>query len=215
MEYVCMQKEGSESSFSLSQRAYLIADSFREGTKEPLSIYGLLVFYILIGVYSFFYEDNPRALVELLLLFFILTTPFLVWYVIKILSFNRQLKQWNIENLHNTYILIFDTTVPKGNSTGEKILDLARMVFPEAREEDYIRFSINYMDHIRYFFRKRLGKPKEEIISRGLGYKLNSDYSLELALKTFRGYFIVKEFKDKVVTVDDLRHLTSCTSKKI
>ena len=33
--------------------------------------------------------------------------------------------------MNNSYVIIFNTTIPKGNSTEEKIIDLAKQVFPE------------------------------------------------------------------------------------
>jgi hypothetical protein len=39
-----------------------------------------------------------------------------------------------------------------------------------------------------------------------LNYTIGS-YSVDLALKTEKGYFIVKDFKDKIVTLEDLEQL--------
>jgi hypothetical protein len=39
-------------------------------------------------------------------------------------------------------------------------------------------------------------------------------YSLDLALKTKEGYFIVKDFKDKIVTLEDLKQLILVISNK-
>ena len=33
------------------------------------------------------------------------------------------------------YTLIFDTTIPKGNTTGEKVLSLASLIFPQLRAD--------------------------------------------------------------------------------
>jgi hypothetical protein len=52
------------------------------------------------------------------------------------------------------------------------------------------------------------------IISESMNYKVSSDYSVELALRTSDGYFIVKEFKDKVVSLEDLKHLVKLLSRK-
>jgi hypothetical protein len=39
-------------------------------------------------------------------------------------------------------------------------------------------------------------------------------YYLDLAMKTEDGYFIVKDFKDKVVTLDDLKQLARIVRTK-
>ena len=44
-------------------------------------------------------------------------------------------------------------------------------------------------------------------------YSLGS-YSLDLLLKTVNGYFIVKDFKDKVITVEDMKQLVDVVKKE-
>ncbi len=101
--------------------------------------------------------------------------------------------------------MVFDTTVPKGNTSGEKILNLARAVFPELRS-DYSDFLPSYTDFIRLYFKRKFGKRQDQIISKSLNYNIGS-YSVDLALKTEKGYFIVKDFRDKIVTLEDLKQL--------
>ena len=69
----------------------------------------------------------------------ILASPFLIWLLIKSHSFYRELKVWNDQYLQNAYVLVFDTTVPKGNSTAEKVLSLTSLIFPQLRA-DYIDY---------------------------------------------------------------------------
>jgi hypothetical protein len=52
------------------------------------------------------------------------------------------------------------------------------------------------------------------IISESMNYKISSDYSVDLALRTPDGYFVVKEFKGKVVALEDLNHLVKLFSRK-
>ena len=50
-------------------------------------------------------------------------------------------------------------------------------------------------------------------ISESLNYAIDS-YVLDVAYKTDEGYFIVKDFKDKIVTPEDLRLLTRIMKDK-
>ena len=47
-----------------------------------------------------------------------------------------------------------------------------------------------------------------------MNYKVSPEYSVDLALNTPDGYFIVKDFKDKVVSLEDLRHLAKILGHK-
>jgi hypothetical protein len=47
----------------------------------------------------------------------------------------RRLSEWNEDYLQSAYILIFDTTLPKGEPSGKRLLYLACMVFPELRPQ--------------------------------------------------------------------------------
>ena len=49
----------------------------------------------------------------------------------------KKLQEWDEDYLESAYILIFDTTIPKGDSTGEKVFNLAKL-FPELRADLYI-----------------------------------------------------------------------------
>ena len=208
-----MQKESKEPPLSLSQSAYLFADSYKELTKALLAMFGVLTVYVLMGIYFFFYENDPRPIVDLMIIFYVIYTPFLIWFFLRVRSFNRQHKDWNTEFVHNSYTLVFDTTLPKGNTTAEKILYFANMIFPELRK-DYGNFLVNPTDYLKYYFMKRFGKSKEKIISQSMNYKITSDYFVDLALNTLKGYFIVKEFKDKIVTVQDIKYLMKIVRKR-
>jgi hypothetical protein len=87
----------------------------------------------------------------------------------------------------------------------ENVHRVAKVPNPELRP-DFPSSSPYFEDHIRWYFKKKFGKPEEQYILKSLNYKVNS-YSLDLALKTTEGYFIVKDFKDKVVTLEDLKQL--------
>jgi hypothetical protein len=57
------------------------------------------------------------------------------WFIIKVRHEYSRMHNRNEDYLHSSYTLIFDTTIPKGNTTGEKVLSLANFVFPELRDD--------------------------------------------------------------------------------
>ena len=129
------------------------------------------------------------------------------WFVIKAPYAYRKLQEWDEDYLESAYILIFDPTIPKGSSTGEKVFNLAKLVFPELRSDLYI----SPLDKPTFpaFIKALL--PKKRItrnaihgdISQSLNYIIDT-YVLDVAYKTDEGHFIVKDFKDKIVTPEDL-----------
>jgi len=83
---------------------------------------------------------------------------------------------WFNDYLRQTFTLIFETTVPKGRTTEEQILNIAKILFPELR-----------------------GK-----YPRSLPSLEKRKLSVDMAIKTVEGYFYIKNFKDKVVKEDDV-----------
>jgi hypothetical protein len=112
----------------------------------------------------------------------------------------QQFNDWRRDFVRQQYILYFEGTIPKGNTTAEKVLSLARLVFPELRK--------NPSSSIIYKWRSWLEigktKPDEKIPPKALNYKVYSE-TIDLVLKSKEGYFIVKDFKDKIVTFKDLK----------
>jgi hypothetical protein len=121
-------------------------------------------------------------------------------------NFNKQLEEWKEDYVVDMYSLIFNTTIPKGNTTGERILSLASMVFPQMRK-DYIKYSLSVRLHIKYYLAKLRKFKGGHIPSMSLNYRAKPDYNLDVMFKTLEGYLIIKEFKDRVVAVDDLSYL--------
>lgn len=96
------------------------------------------------------------------------------------------IQYWYHDYLRQTYTLIFETTVPKGRTTGEQILNLAKIVFPELR--------VKYPRSL-----PSVEKRKTEGMTKSL--------SVDMAIKTVEGYFFIKDFKDKVAKEDDVDRL--------
>jgi hypothetical protein len=95
--------------------------------------------------------------------------------------------------------------MPSGNTTAEKIFNLCRLVFPELRE-DYSRYTINWLDQIRAYFRKLRGRKLIDY-AKGANFPVTPSYTLDVALKTSEGYFIIKDFKEKTITIEELKQL--------
>ena len=198
-----MEKGYRQPPISLPQRAYLITDSLSQGTKMIVTFLLILTAFFLVLTTWIVLGLEVVYLFVLTIIFLIIYGPLVVWYLSKMRNLQSQWIEWKGDYNSDMYSLIFNTTVPKGNTTGEKVLSLASMVFPEMRD-DYIRFSLEPLAHIKYYLAK-LRKSKE--LTRRTNYKAKPDYNLDVVFGTLAGYFIIKEFKDNVVTVEDLRYL--------
>ena len=201
-----MQEEYKDSTPSISQRAYIIAQSLQETNKALFGLYVFIILSISLGILNAYTNPADATFFRFWLPYILVVfTPVIIWYFSRARGYSHKLKGWIEDYTEQAYILVFDTTIPKGSTTGEKILNLARNIFPELRP-DYLGFSPYYTDRIKSYFRRKFGKQQDQIISESLNYKVNS-YSFDLALRTDKGYFIVKDFKDKIVTFDDLKQL--------
>jgi hypothetical protein len=154
----------------------------------------------------------------MILLSLITSSYIMGWFLVKAPHAYKRIKKWNEDYLENAYTLIFDTTVPKGNTTAEKVLSLAKLVFPELRPDLYVSpldqpTASTFFSALKnkYFRRKRFTSKQK--VSEKFDYLVDS-YTLDLVVKTPVGYFVVKDFKDKIVTLDDLRHLISVIESK-
>ncbi|MGA7369828.1 MAG: hypothetical protein WBX01_11910 [Nitrososphaeraceae archaeon] len=151
-------------------------------------------------------SQNILVLVSVVISF-VLAVYVIMWFIIKASHVYRRLSEWNEDYLHSAYILIFDTTLPR-------LLNLARMVFPELRPEVY--------------YSALLDKPSAQIFTRSLWNKLRGgkdseaeptfehridSQNLDVVHKTNKGYFIIKDFKNQTVTSDELKKFLDTISK--
>jgi hypothetical protein len=67
----------------------------------------------------------------------------------------RHLKYSIDEYLEQTCTVVFNTTDPILNTTGEEVLNLARQIFPELTPE-FIRLSAGFEEGVKLFFRRKL-----------------------------------------------------------
>jgi hypothetical protein len=135
----------------------------------------------------------------------IIISPFLIFMIVRSKRFYHELNTWNEEYLQSSYTLIFDTTIPKGNTAGEKVLSLASFIFPQLRADYYDYYYV--ANFAKAFFKKKFTKSWKERTRAGLNYRVGEEYYLDVALKTLEGYFIVKNFGDSSISVDNLKEL--------
>ena len=143
----------NNSSLSSYQRVYLIAGSFMSSIKTLIAIYILIVSYYLLGYFSF-REGDYIAIVGLLFIAFVITSPFLAYNIIKVIRLSRKLKEWNNEYLHSSYTVIFDTTLAHGNNIAEKKLYLASFIFPNLIDLD--QMYLKDLEELRFYLRAYL-----------------------------------------------------------
>jgi hypothetical protein len=214
-----VKQEQSDDVLSISRRAYVITKSLSE---LKASIFGVLLLLLVIIFFMGIDVYNPGPIIFLpwhvaldnktyFIIMFIVTSVGLIWYVRKDKQLERNLNDWKEDYLEQAYILVFDTILPNGDTTGEKILNLAMAVFPELRP-NYIPPSLR--DRIKLHFKRKLDKPQHIIVSESMNYKVSPEYSVDLALRIPDGYFIVKDFKDKVVSIEELKYLVKILSHK-
>ena len=197
--------ENNEPPLSLSQQAYVLAGSLKEVINALAAVFVFLIVYFLFGILI----EDPLSI---LLIVMILLSPFLIFMLIKSRRYYRELNNWKEQYLQNSYILIFDTTVPRGDSTGERILNIAKLIFPQLRR-DYVNYYYVF-NLVRFLHKKIFAKQWHKIFQSSQNYTINQNYSVDIALKTLEGYFIVKDFKDHIVTLQDLEYLLNITSHK-
>jgi hypothetical protein len=206
-----LQEDFRESTLSLSQRAYLISSLLGTFGKYFRKIIVFNLIFLSLG-WIFIYTNTTNLFAFVIAELSIATLIGAVDYLLTGRRAYRQLKEWNEDYLEQAYFLVFDTTIPQGNTIGEKVFNLARVIFPELRL-DYINFLPpldNYV--IKSYFKRKFGRSKVDGIVKNLDYRVNS-YSLFVA-QTVKGYFIVNDFKDKVIRLEDLSHLAEVIRRK-
>jgi hypothetical protein len=155
---------------------------------------------------------NQTRVFLLLIYFASFLIIYFAWLFLHVSKKLKNLEQWDKDYLKQTYYLVFETMIPSGNSIGEQMLSLAKLVFPELRE-DFDSFA-SIPERIESSFLNLVLKRKsqQELLPHSLnftvkGYSKEKKYKLDLALKTRLGYFIVKYFGDTTITSFEVREL--------
>jgi hypothetical protein len=201
---------------SLSQRAYLIAGSLELTNYMLFVFYGFLVAVIALAAFVT-YPSNTTVQVFRNEINDIVAVAIFTSIVLALIYFFlyrrniQRLKDWQLDYLEQSYIIVFETILPKGNTTSEKVLNLSRAVFPELTPE-YASYG-NPVHRFEFFVKNKLKPTKRESALQTVNYK-GKPYPFDIVLDTLKGYFIIKDFKDKVVSFEDLKQLTDIAGKK-
>lgn len=145
-----------------------------------------------------------------IVIFLILGTPIIIWHLYKYQQVFKKFLEWDKDYLRRAYFLNVETSAPQGQTTAEQVHYLARSIFPELRHD----YSLSLMDRIKWSLKRKSRKSNEDRISESTNYVVKS-YTLDLALNTPEGYFIVKDFGDKMVTLKDIEQLIDVVMKLV
>jgi hypothetical protein len=211
-----LKEQYKEPTSNLSQRAYLISWSLSITNYLTLLTYGILVFLIVLVAFFAYSSDitvqDFKYDIDFIVTSAIITSIGLASiYYFMYRRNNIRLKEWQQDYLEQSYIIVFDTTIPKGNTTSEKVLNLSRAVFPELTRE-YRSYSFPG-NRLAFFIKSKLKPSKLDPAPQTVTYK-GKPFSFDLVVPTVDGYFIIKDFKDKVVTSQDLKQLRDVAVSK-
>jgi hypothetical protein len=199
-----LKKEIDNSEMSLAQETYIASESLRITSRELFAVFAVLIAYSIVGI-VFLYVGAFDFVKFWLPFTIIIISAYVVYYYSKARGFYQIQKDWVRDFVESQYILIVNTSMPSGNTTAEKIFNLCRLVFPELRE-DYARYTVYWKDQLRAYFRKQRGRKLIDY-AKGANFQVTPSYTLDVALKTINGYFIIKDFKEKAVTTEELNQL--------
>jgi hypothetical protein len=137
--YYKLEEHYEKATPSLSQRAYLIAGSLELTNYMSFVFYGFLVAVIALAAFIT-YPSNTTVQVFRNEINDIVAVAIFTSIVLALIYFFlyrrniQRLKDWQPDYLEQSYIIVFETILPKGNTTSEKVLNLSRAVFPELIE---------------------------------------------------------------------------------
>lgn len=206
----------SYSSLTLSQRAYVNSESLRAASKWLLILVSCVTFFSALALIALFVSTSQNITVFVgVIICFILTVYIIVWFIIKAPHAYRRLAEWNEDYLQSAYILIFDTTLPKGDSSGKKLLYLASLVFPELRPDIYYSALLDkttFSVFAKSLWNKLRHRKDSEVMTAAFDQKIDS-YNLDVVYRIAKGYLIIKNLENQVVTYDELKKFLDTISK--
>ena len=199
---------------NLSQNAYTLIRSFSGLSRSLFILSGGSLLYLLIAT-AIINSQGNKDFALFFLIYFLFFLLFFIAYFVRSRKFSMTLKDWTKNYFEQIYIIVFNTTIPKGTNEVENILDLSRYIFPELRS-DYVKYSQDFIENLYFLIKSKFittQKSEEKRMRKALHYKGNG-YSFDFALKTERGYFIIKNFHDKIVNIDDIQLLAQKAKSK-
>jgi hypothetical protein len=186
---------------SISQSAYVISNDLKYFVDALRLVLLVNLFFLSLGWLNTIYQFDQTFHLFVYFELSLATVYYLVVFFLK--SPYKKLKQWIQGYLDDAYTVVFDTTIPRGNNSGEKILNLASSIFPQLRD-DYEQLMSDPLYKLKLWFKRNIIRTKKSYGIKNFNYQINSD-SVDLLMKTGEGNFVVKDFKDKIVTVEVLK----------
>ena len=158
-------------------------------------------------------------ILHLILILAAIVAMSLIYFFFHVRKKIKNLEEWDTNYVKQSYFLVFQTTIPVGDTMGEKIYHLAKHVYPELRS-DRILSNPSVLEKIEwslqrftsYLFRRKK-ESENERLSKALNFRADS-YVLDLVLRTKHGFFIVKYFGNKKVELKDLNELIKIVKRK-
>ena len=204
-----MSKDKNKDNSNLSQDAYTLINSFSKLSSELLFFFAWAVLILFTITFYLYSHGDHSLLFFIILLTALLSIPIYIQFYFRSRKISKGLKIWNKIYFDQNYTIIFNTTIPKGKNEVENVLDLSKYIFPELKQYIYLDYSPSFIDKLTYFLFTTLTDPKridKKRITKAMNCNVNG-YLFDFAFKTNHGYFIIKNFYDKVVTVDDILQL--------
>jgi hypothetical protein len=203
-----------DSALTLSQRAFVNFNSLRGAATW---LYLLISAVILINSLALIAWPNIEIksygdfILLTIIVSLVLCVYVIAWSIVKGPRAYKRFQEWEEDYVEIAYILVFSTTIPKGTSTGEKVLNLSKMVFPQLRPDLFSSplDKPTTSAFVRALLRKILHKGDNSTDSTNSNiydYQVDA-FNLDVALKTDFGYFLIKDFDKKEVSVEDIEKL--------
>ena len=204
-----MLKQSQDEELSLEDRMHLAVNSYAQLFKSSNWIFIVLVLLsfialIEIGDIVIFLEtkvddldpkilENARLGLYSVLAIFVIILGLLLFQSAWGRKEKKRLSKLTSEFIRKKYILNFEIALPHGETSQERILNQALLVFPELKEAK--EKSIKKGKKFKYISEKKIG-----------------DYTYDLIIKTSEGHFLVEIF-DKILTFDELKNIVKHTMK--
>lgn len=214
---------------SLSTKGYLITKSFRKTLNIRWVLVALLIIELLllsnvnsmllafdrygtIEDLTFIPDSNnqdfadllnelatfSRSILNVTIVIIALTGGIMAWLFIRSKKDLKDLKDWQQAYLGHSYVTNFELNPPKGTSTVDRVVKAAAEIFPQIKyAKDYPELSSELSKTGRS---TRFSKQVDQT-------------SIDISLKTKEGWFIVKDYGDNEVALDDVKAIIKATKK--
>jgi len=128
---------------------------------------------------SFTVLDYTLTAIGALIITLIFLIGFGAWYGLRAVKFSRELSDMQKQKIRQSYFLAFETTVPQGNTTVERVFDVLSNALPEIK------------------LAQKEAKEKGKKFQYDYEYKIK-DTVFDLKVNTPEGIILVEFFKNKL-----------------